>query len=348
MELVYFNRTPLGRTIRNLLGSLVLALAFTAIALVDSTSTTKEILISFAWAYAICASQWLGHSYFFTMLDRKFPWDQYPKKRTWLGVITIITYAVLAYMTVSLIMARIVYGALPENPLVWGIRTSFVTILISFGVCLVFLAYGFFISWKQTLLEAERFKSEMLMYKYEALQNQINPHFLFNSFNVLSELVYENREKAVDFIKQLSGLFRYVLDTRDKELVRVSEELDFIRAFAYLLHTRFEEKLDITIEVEAKADEMIVPMTLQMLIENCVKHNEISDQHPLSIKIQRYHNSLSVTNNLQEKKVVEKSTSTGLSNLQQQYSYFTERKIEIKKEENRFQVTVPILSVTET
>ena len=347
MHLVYFNSTPLGRTIRNLLGSLVLALAFTGIALVDADSTAREILISLAWAFAICSTQWLGHSYIFTQLDRRYPWDEFPRKRTILGVISIILYAVLAYIIVSLIMASIVYGSIPENPLVWGIKSSFVTILISFGVCLVFLAYGFFMSWKQTTLEAERFKREMLMYKYEALQNQINPHFLFNSFNVLSELVYENQEKAVAFIKQMSGLFRYVLDSRDKELVRVSEELEFVRSFAFLLHTRFEDKLSISIDAEAGPDEMIVPMTLQMLIENCVKHNEISEAKPLNINVTKQNSSLVVTNNLQKKPVPQASTSTGLANLKQQFSYFTDKELLIENRDGFFTVSVPVLKVGE-
>ncbi len=347
MNLAYFNRTPLGRLIRNLLGSFLLAIIFTGVVLVDRESNLRVILISFAWAFAIASTQWLGHSYFFTLLDRKYPWRLVPRKRSIIGFFTIILYAVLAYSLVSLLMSRIVYGEFPENPLKWGIQSSYTTILISFAISLMFLAFGFFRSWKESLLEAERFKSEMLMYKYEALQNQINPHFLFNSFNVLSELVYEDRDKAKAFINQLSELFRYVLDSRDKELVPLSEELEFIKSYAYLIQTRFEDKLSIELDIECESDEMIVPMALQLLIENCVKHNEISAKKPLIIKVLKKEEVILVSNNIQIKNIGQKKTGTGLSNLKQQYSYFTNEELHIDETGGFFTVTVPVLKVNE-
>jgi two-component system, LytTR family, sensor kinase len=185
----------------------------------------------------------------------------------------------------------------------------------------------------------------MLMYKYESLQNQINPHFLFNSFNVLSDLVYEDQGKAVDFIKQLSQLFRYVLDSRDRELVPIREELEFIRAYCYLLKTRFEKKLSIQVEVEAGIYELIVPMTLQLLVENCVKHNEISEAQPLRIQIVRNGGYLIVENNLQPKAAGEHSKKTGLSNIKQQYSYFTDQELVVSKGEETFSVKVPVVKM---
>jgi LytS/YehU family sensor histidine kinase len=223
-----------------------------------------------------------------------------------------------------------------------------VAIGVSFAVSIVFLTIGFFQSWKNSLLETERVKAEMLSYKYEALQNQINPHFLFNSFNVLSDLVYEDQKKAVTFIKQMSQLFRYVLDSREKELVPIKEELDFIASYAYLLQTRFEDKLVFDIQVAAEANEMMVPMTLQFLIENCVKHNEISASKPLQINIFRDDSLIFVKNNLQLKKAEDSSTGTGLSNMVQQYSYFTDRQIIIRETDKEFSVEVPIIKSLES
>jgi LytS/YehU family sensor histidine kinase len=240
-------------------------------------------------------------------------------------------------------MFMVVQGGLPERPFYWAIRSSYIAISISFIVSLVFVAVGFFRKWRTSLLEAERFKAEMLMYKYEALQNQINPHFLFNSFNVLSDLVYEDQDKAVDFIRQMSQLFRYVLDSRDRELVPVKEELEFIKAYTYLLQTRFEDKLVIHLEFEAGEDELIVPMTLQLLIENCVKHNEISASQPLDIRITRNGEYIEVGNNLQIKAVGPDSKKTGLSNIQQQFRYFTPKEILITETDRTFSVAVPII-----
>lgn len=212
---------------------------------------------------------------------------------------------------------------------------------------ITFTAVGFFKSWKRALINAENLKVEMMAYKYESLRNQINPHFLFNSFNVLSDLVYADQAMAVKFINQLSELFRYVLDSRDKELVSLADELDFMKSYIYLLKTRFEDKLELNIGLNAEPDELIVPMTLQLLVENAVKHNEISEAYPLQINIRRDSSYLEVENTLRVKKVGENSKNTGLKNIIQQFSYFTDRQIEVNATDGKFLVRVPILKVSE-
>ncbi|MEN8203939.1 MAG: histidine kinase [Bacteroidota bacterium] len=347
MKTAYFNTHPFGRFLRNLIGSMVLALIVSAFTYNYSAKSLEAFLITYAWALAVCYTQWIGHTYFFNLLDKKFSWQKQPIKRAFYGSLAIIIYAVIAYVVVTLIMTWLVYGELPEDSIRWGIKSSYVAIFVSFAVSIGFLAIGFFQSWKNSLLETERVKAEMLMYKYEALQNQINPHFLFNSFNVLSDLVYEDQKKAVTFIKQMSQLFRYVLDSRDKELVPVNEELEFVSSYAYLLQSRFEDKLSFDISLDVEADEMMVPMTLQFLVENCVKHNEISASRPLSIKIYRDKTAFYVENTLQLKKAGDTSTGTGLSNMVQQYSYFTDRQIMIHETDLSYSVEVPILKAGE-
>ena len=186
-----------------------------------------------------------------------------------------------------------------------------------------------------------------MTYKYESLRNQINPHFLFNSLNVLSELVYDDQDLAVKFIRQLSDLFRYVLDSRDKELVPLSEELKFTESYVFLLKIRFEDKLNIKTEIEAQTSDYLIPMTLQLLIENAVKHNEISAAFPLTISIRRKNGFLEVENNLQPKEVGEDSRKTGLKNLIQQYAFFSGHPIEILPSAHVFLVCVPILKPDE-
>jgi LytS/YehU family sensor histidine kinase len=211
---------------------------------------------------------------------------------------------------------------------------------------LIFTAIGFFKAWKATLISSEKLKTEMMAYRYESLRNQINPHFLFNSFNVLSDLVYADQAMAVKFINQLSELFRYVLDSRDKELVPLQDELDFMQSYIYLLKTRFEEKLDLSIDLKAEAGELIVPMTMQLLVENAVKHNEISEAFPLKVNISRNNDYLVVENTLKIKKVGEDSKNTGLKNIIQQFSYFTDNPIEVTDADGKFTVRVPVLKAT--
>src|SRR5690606_13428064 len=187
---------------------------------------------------------------------------------------------------------------------------------------LVIAAIEFFKNWKLSYLKQERLKAEMMAYQYEALHNQLNPHFLFNSFNVLSSLVFESQELAVRFIDQLSDLYTRVLDGRNKQLIPLADELEFIQSYSFLLKTRFEDKLDISIDVDAQDDERIAPMVLQLLIENAVKHNRISKDEPLCITIQKKDKAVEVSNPLRLKRAGDESKGTGLQNIRQRYKFF--------------------------
>lgn len=331
-----------------LAGILGLALLITILFFQNWDEGFKEFIVSYAWSVVICATQWLGNSYLYGVLDKKYSWQDHLVKRAIFGSLAIIVYSASAFVLVQMTMYKLVSGSLPENPIYYGLRSSYYAILISFIVSLIFVAVAFFQNWKNSLLEAERFKAEMLMYKYEALQNQINPHFLFNSFNVLSDLVYEDQKKAVGFIRQLSQLFRYVLDSRDRELVPIREELDFIEAYSYLLQSRFEDKLSIQVDIQSADHEMTVPMSLQLLIENCVKHNEISASQPLHVHIYRNGDYLKVENRLQPKPGGNDSKQTGLSNIRQQFKYFTDRDILVSQSDQTFSVEIPVLILGES
>lgn len=307
----------------------------------------KTFEIYFLWAFSICITQWTGIQLIYDFIDRKIFWMETPVLKTAVLVITFLAYSTLAYILVQAINLYI-WNGLPLSKS-WNLIVPSIpyTLLISFIISLIFTAIGFFIAWKKSFLQAEKLKVEMLAYKYESLRNQINPHFLFNSLNVLSELVYDDQALAVKFIRQLSDLFRYVLDSRDKELVRLTDELEFIRSFIFLLKTRFEKKLQIEIDFQAGPDEYLVPMTLQLLIENAVKHNEVSEAFPLQILIRKSGEYLEVENNVQPKNVGDDSKKTGLKNISQQFAFFSDKSIEIFPSEKKFLVRVPILKSLE-
>ena len=344
---LFRSKKPINRILKFLLANLVLALVITIVVFKGFSQGAEKFGIYLIWAFVISFTQWSGHSYIYGKLDQRISWRENSLKRAIIGSFAIIVYAVFAYLVVQIIMYLIVYGKLPENQLYWILRSSYIAIVVSFAISIFSAAMGFLRSWKESVQETESVKAEMLRYKYESLQNQINPHFLFNSFNVLSDLVYEDRKKAVDFIGQLGQLFRYVLESRDKELVPVAEELAFISAFSFLLQTRFEEKLTIAVNVDSTADEMLVPMTLQLLIENCVKHNEISASNPLHIRVYREDSMICVVNNRQPKALEEGSTGKGLNNLVQQYRFFTERLILINETKEDFTVKIPVLKTND-
>lgn len=303
----------------------------------------NSFIVGFLWTFSISFTQWTGLSNIYKYIDHKISWIETPVRRVFVQVSVFLIYSTIAYVLVQFFNFYIWRGIMPINSWKYIVGSIPYTVFISLTISLIFTAIGFFFAWKNSVIQAEKLKSEMLAYKYEALRNQINPHFLFNSLNVLSDLVYDDQAMAVKFIRQMSDLFRYVLDSRDKELVPLKDELDFINSFTFLLITRFEEKLNINIEVQANADEYIVPMTLQLLIENAVKHNEVSEAFPLCITIRKKDDYLEVENGLRLKNVGDDSKKTGLKNIIQQFAFFCDHPIEIITSDDSFLVRVPIL-----
>ena len=303
----------------------------------------KSFLILFLWTFSITISQWTGLLLIYKIIDSKISWIETPVRKVFVQIVTFLAYSTSAFILVQFFNYYVWLGIFPSqswNSIVKSIPT---TVLISFVISLIFTAIGFFFAWKNSVVQAEKLKVEMMAYKYESLRNQINPHFLFNSLNVLSDLVYDDQAMAVKFIRQLSDLFRYVLDSRDKELVPLKDELEFISSFTFLLKTRFEDKLKIETDVQPNSDEFIVPMTLQLLIENAVKHNEVSEAFPLRIMIRKNGDFLEVENTLRPKNVGDDSKKTGLKNITQQFAFFSEQPIKIIFSDERYMVRIPIL-----
>ncbi len=323
--------------------SLLLLFLFISGALKD----WQTFLIGFLWAFSITITQWTGIQWIHGYIDRKISWIETPIRKTFIQIITFLIYSMTAFILVQFINFYIWNHVLPAQSWHSILRSLPYTLMISFVISLIFTTIGFFQAWKRSFIQAEKLKVEMLAYKYESLRNQINPHFLFNSLNVLSDLVYDDQAVAVKFIQQMSDLFRYVLDSRDKELVPLRDELEFIRSYTFMLKTRFEEKLKIEIDVEANADDYIVPMSLQLLIENAVKHNEVSEAFPLRISIRKNADLLEVENNVQPKSAGDDSKKTGLKNITQQYAFFSEKPIKIITSDERFLVRLPILKALE-
>nr|WP_315163977.1 histidine kinase [uncultured Flavobacterium sp.] len=181
--------------------------------------------------------------------------------------------------------------------------------------------------------------------KFESLKNQIDPHFLFNSLNVLSSLIEENPENAQQFTTSLSKVYRYVLEQKDKELVSVAEELAFAKTYMDLLKMRFENSLSYELPTEnIDSEAKVVPLSLQLLLENAVKHNVISEQKPLCIEVYLEDNFLKIQNNYQKKDVLQDRQGVGLDNIISRYGIITNRKVKIEQTERLFIVKIPILT----
>jgi LytS/YehU family sensor histidine kinase len=220
-----------------------------------------------------------------------------------------------------------------------------VLVLMSVILLTIEVSTQFFHQWKNSLLEVEKYRAESLQAQLQNLKNQLNPHFLFNNLSVLSSLVYRDPDKSVEFINQLSKVYRYLLDNQNSELVSLFQEWEFIKSYIYLLHIRFDRNL--IIETDIRKEEMgslIPPMALQILIENAIKHNEASSEHPLTITITTVKGLLTVSNNLQIRPLHEPGSQTGLKNICARYKFFTDIQPEIVKTPDAFIVTIPLLS----
>ncbi|MFN0177072.1 MAG: histidine kinase [Saprospiraceae bacterium] len=195
---------------------------------------------------------------------------------------------------------------------------------------------------EKSLLEIEKRSAQIRLI---ALTNHLNPHFLFNSLTSLNSLIFENQQLASDFLQHLSKVYRYLLQHKEKETVSLKNELDFVENYIFLLKTRFEDEIQIEIKTPSNGtmEKGIVPVTLQILIENAVKHNVISAQNPLLIKIETEENTISVTNNIQRKKQVETSNRQGLESLRALYHYLSERPLEVLETEEKFTVRLPLI-----
>jgi LytS/YehU family sensor histidine kinase len=185
-------------------------------------------------------------------------------------------------------------------------------------------------------------EKESIRAKYESLKSQVSPHFLFNSLNALTNLVYEDQDKAAKFIKQLSEVYRYVLDSRDKEVVPLEEEKKFLNSYLFLQQIRFGDKLMLEINL-SDTRSLIAPLVLQMLVENAIKHNVISAEQPLTIRIYSVEGYIVVENDLQKKSVVQgESQGIGLENISRRYEFLTDRKVEVI-EGDTFRVKLPVI-----
>ncbi|MEZ2334255.1 sensor histidine kinase [Mucilaginibacter sp. RCC_168] len=197
---------------------------------------------------------------------------------------------------------------------------------------------------QQVSIELERTKSDNLEAQYELLKQQINPHFLFNSLNTLKAMVETNDKNSVDFILKLSNFYRFTLESRKLDLIHLSEELEIVEAYNFLLKARFEDGFTFTNTISEKCfGTLIPPFTLQLLIENCIKHNVVSLERPLHIKFYEENDSLVMENQVQPKRNEESSLGVGLKNISLRYSHLLDKKIEIINDNKIFKIKLPVI-----
>lgn len=339
----YLTRQLYGkRPTQYLLAVIIAVLTYTFTALiVDPSQFMQHLSITYLLAYSILAIIVVeGNRWIAQFLDKRIYWYDQPVKR-------LAIQSVLTLIWVSLVLGVPTYLYIIFNLQLEYDYLLFLILAVTFGSILlisIHIGRNFFFNWQYSLIQNERLKQEKIQHDYEMLQNQLNPHFLFNNLNVLIAQIRTDQDKAVLFVEHFSEIYRYVLQNKNTKLVSLKDELEFLDSYRYLLQIRFGKNLIVNVDVPHNyLSYKLPPLTLQILMENAVKHNVISDQSPLHIDINAKEQFLIIRNNLRPKKGVQTSTHLGLTTIKERYAYFTEQPVKIEEKSNYFIVTVPLL-----
>ncbi len=291
------------------------------------------------------AATWQGIRAIFIYLSKKFPnWTDWKKRMKWIVILSVIYTGSVCTLVNLLLQFLSIDRNLTEMPNPVAAYGASYMMVLAIGA--VYESIRFFQLWKSTAVEKEHLERAHLASQLEGLRNQVNPHFLFNSLNTLTYLIPEAPDKAVRFVQQLSKVYRYVLESRDDRVIPLQTELDFLQSYIFLLRERFGDNLQVEIgRMDDRKNAAIVPLTLQMLFENAIKHNIISTQNPLKIEVFMENGRLIVRNNFQKKNQVMDSTGVGLQNIRDRYRLLTEREIEVIASQQYFTVVLPEIEV---
>jgi hypothetical protein len=302
----------------------------------------KNFLYTMLYGFVL----YYSNAILFIYLDEVFKEERFTKKRIIIGFISSFVLSIIIVFLLRIFQSIVIEGN-NFNEFINSEKPSFYlgSIIITLIVTLGIHAFYFYKTYNENRVKEQKIIAGTANAKFESLKNQIDPHFLFNSLNVLSSLIEENPVNAQRFTTSLSKVYRYVLEQKDKELVPIDEELAFAKTYMNLLKMRFENSISYEIPSEGiDADAKVVPLSLQLLLENCIKHNVVSEQKPLHIKIFIKDNYLVVQNDLQKKEVLQDGRGVGLLNIINRYGIITNRKVLIKDAEEVSAVHLPILT----
>lgn len=330
---------------------LKISMVFTVIfsAFLGTDLTVENVLITFFLSCLYSFGLGFGNGFINVLLDKKWDWLEQTNLRVYFGILFTVLYTVPAVLAVNYIVFVVIQDMPVTNffseRMIW---VNLFYIILSLGVSTFMQARSFMVKWKQASkfeITQQKIIAGTANAKFESLKNQIDPHFLFNSLNVLSSLIEENPDNAQRFTTSLSKIYRYVLEQKDKELVSVEDELSFAKTYMNLLKMRFENSLFYELPATPiNPDAKVVPLSLQLLLENTVKHNVVSEQKPLHIRIFIDGDYLAIQNDFQKKEVLQDRQGVGLQNIVNRYGIVTNRKVLIEQNEETFTVKIPILT----
>ncbi len=293
----------------------------------------------------ITATIWIGNRYIMVYSRTKYPAFNDVRKRIWFQSLMMFVFTVATNIALGRAFDS-VFNSEPGTftPADILIHSNSAAIFCTIMIIAIYESIYFMNELRKSVEEKEMLKRESLNAQLNALRTQVNPHFLFNNLNTLSSIIPENPNQAVEFVQQLAKVYRHILEVENERSIPLSDELEVLSAYAFLLHTRFGDNLDISIDVpKEKMGKRIVPLSLQILMENAIKHNIVSSDKPLKVHIYAENGNLVVSNNLQKKNQVNESTGIGLDNIRNRCKILGNGEVRVTESGTSFTVSIPLI-----
>jgi two-component system, LytTR family, sensor kinase len=283
----------------------------------------------------------------FNLVEKRFiSWVKYPLKSVFIALSVHLIYSTFVIFFCNWLWFTVFRDQTWAEFMKYGQFIIVGEFFILFVITSIIYANSFFWVWREEAIQSEKLKQEAIALQYQIMQNQVNPHFLFNSLNTLGSLIDIDTQKAKEFTRELSMFYRELLYFKDKDLITLNDELNFLKKYIYLQKIRFGDNFDVQIFLNDANGFEVIPMSIQMLVENAVKHNIISKERPLNIIIgQSDEMEIFVENNLQLKENVSGSNHIGLKNLTERYQFLTGKVMTITRGEHFFRVTIPLINL---
>ena len=284
---------------------------------------------------------WYGNKFISHVIDHYISWLDNPAKRFILGILGSVVFSTAAILSLAVLFRYLFNISIGS-----GWSNIWITIGITLIILLFMLSRQFLYSWRALSLREEKMRNEVLSSKFDVLKSQINPHFMFNSLNTLNSLIYQDQDLAAKYVGELSKVYRRVLASATNEIVSVEEELKILDSYIFLQSIRFEDRFRVKINLSDEARKMhIPPMVLQMLIENAIKHNELTVDNPLVVEVYDDEGFINVKNKVVLKKTLPgDSSSIGLSNIIDRYNVFSDQPVKILDDGTHFTIKIPLLT----
>lgn len=293
--------------------------------------------------YFITFLVWEGNVRITNYLYSRYSWQESVFKRLTIQTLIILAYSLTIVCSGTAIMHEIL--DIPQMKIEEWIFTIVISALLVIAILAVHERIYFYQNWRKSESDAQNLKVQYAEAQYNALKNQVNPHFLFNSFNTLNSLIYEDQDKAVEFVGKMSEFYRSILKSNDQPYNSIHDEIELAKSYAFLLKTRFEEDFKLSIQGEVIQNVGIPPISIQMLIENAVKHNVVSPDEPLEVVISIKRDKI-IVENIIRKKVIDDGSSTGmgLSHIQKRYESLNIDGFSAQISEGKFTIILPYIS----